>query len=221
MHAADPFRPRFSSGTFLNVRSSIPISIAIGLALTTGACHRRHAAPAPVPSAPLPAPPSETPPPPQLPPQPPQQPPPGQQTPGETLPPAGTQAPATHRTHHRAHHKPSTPAAAETAPKPGPAPAASATPPQPPAAPLQLGAILTPEQRRALVEAIDASTARARHNLSVISIYHLTPSQTETANQIRSFLRQAQATRDSDPEAARSLAERADLLSRDLLQSVQ
>jgi hypothetical protein len=81
--------------------------------------------------------------------------------------------------------------------------------------------LLTPEQRRALVEAIDASTARARHNLSVISIYHLTPTQTETANQIRSFLKQAQAARDSDPEAASSLAERADLLSRELLQAVQ
>ncbi len=176
----------------------------------------------PVPSTPSAAPPSEAapPPPPQLPPQPAQQPTQGEQTPGETLPPAGTQTPATHRNHHRAHHKTSTPAVTETAPKPVPQPVAPAPPPAP-AAPLQLGAMLTPEQRRALVEAIDASAARARHNLSVISIYHLTPSQTETANQIRSFLRQAQATRDSDPEAARSLAERADLLSRDLLKSVQ
>lgn len=115
---------------------------------------------------------------------------------------------ASHPVHHRA------PAA--------PAPAPSAAPARPAsAAPIQLGDMLSPDEQQKLSAAIDASVARANRNLAALSGRTLSSGQRETVNQIRSFLKQAENARSTDLQAARSLAERADLLSRDLLQNLR
>ncbi len=80
--------------------------------------------------------------------------------------------------------------------------------------------MLSPAEQRDLNQAIDQSIARANRNLASLAAYKLTAAQQETALRVRTFLKQAQAARASDLEAARSLAERADLLSRDLVQGL-
>jgi hypothetical protein len=81
--------------------------------------------------------------------------------------------------------------------------------------------MLSPEQENQLKQQIDGSLYSAQQNLAKTRGRALDQDQRETARQIESFIKQAQATRASDLEAARSLAERADLLSRDLVKSLR
>lgn len=77
--------------------------------------------------------------------------------------------------------------------------------------------MLTPERQQALSQEVDRSLSRARRNLAALAGKHLDAAGREAERQVKSFIQQAQTARASDLEASRSLAERADLLSRDLL----
>lgn len=85
----------------------------------------------------------------------------------------------------------------------------------------RLGDILTPEQERQYNAAIDQSLARAQTSLGSIATRQLTKDQQAVSAQIQSFIQQAQTTRKSNLPAARSLAERADVLARDLVESLR
>lgn len=102
-----------------------------------------------------------------------------------------------------------TPPGADTAGGPSPAP------------PIRLGEILSEGQRQQLLTACDASLARTRDALSRVRGLSLSPAQRETLARVRSFMDQASRARDKDPQTARQLAERADLLSQDLLRSLR
>jgi hypothetical protein len=86
---------------------------------------------------------------------------------------------------------------------------------------MRLGSMFTPEQKQELTKQVEENISRVRRNLSMISRHRLNPGQQDTAGQIAVFLEQAQAAKASDLEAARSLSERAELLSRDLLRTLR
>lgn len=109
----------------------------------------------------------------------------------------------------------STPAPAPAAPAPVPA----APPPTPPAPPPKLGDILSPDEQRQYNASIDQSLSHAQASLSAIAGRQLDKDQQTQAEQIRNFIQQAQTTRSSDLGGAKSLAERAEILARDLAAS--
>ncbi len=99
---------------------------------------------------------------------------------------------------------------------------ASPTLPTLPASPSsapKLGDILTPDERKQYSAAIDQSLSHARNSLNSIGGRQLTKGRQAEVEQIRNFMEQAQATRASDPAGAKSLAERAEVLARDLAAS--
>lgn len=90
--------------------------------------------------------------------------------------------------------------------------------PEPPVAqPPRFGQILTEEKTKEFTKRLDAATERVRQALGVIQGKTLTEEQRDATNRIRVFLTQAEQAREQDLQNAVSLAERADLLSRDLL----
>lgn len=91
------------------------------------------------------------------------------------------------------------------------APAASPTVPAP-----RLGAILTAEQQRQFNASIDQSLSRTQATLNAVVQRALTKEQQGIVDQVQTFIQQAQATRKSDLVAAKSLADRAEVLARDL-----
>jgi hypothetical protein len=121
-----------------------------------------------------------------------------------------------------------TPAAPVTSP---PSPPAHAPQPQPPspAAPPQaahppaphLSEILTTDQQKQYNSAIDQSLARTQTSLGAIAKHSLTKEQQAVVVQIQNFVQQAQTARISNLPAARSLADRADVLARDLAGSLR
>jgi len=111
------------------------------------------------------------------------------------------------------------PQAARKPARPAPTPAAAASSPAPatPSAdPPKLGDVLTPDEQKQLSAAIDQSLSRAQASLNSIVGHRLNSSQAEDVEQIRKFMDQAKATRASDPAGAKSLAQRAEVLARDL-----
>jgi hypothetical protein len=86
-----------------------------------------------------------------------------------------------------------------------------------PAAP-RLGQIYTAEQAREYNRTIDDSLERVRRALIAVSGKNLTAGQTQIAESIRTFQRQAESAREQDLVTAVSLARRADLLAKDLIQ---
>ncbi len=100
------------------------------------------------------------------------------------------------------------------APKPvPPGPAA----PEVPVAP-KLAQMFTPEELRENTRALDESLDRVNRILSVVEAKNLTPDQKEIAERIRTFRKQAEQAREQDLLTAVSLAKRADLLAKDLLE---
>jgi hypothetical protein len=85
----------------------------------------------------------------------------------------------------------------------------------------RLGALLTPEQQRDQNVRIDRSLEDAARSLSAVEKRTLSPAQQSAVAQIRGFMAQAEQLRKSDLTGARSLAERAQLLARDLLHSLR
>jgi len=185
------------------------LSLVVLLATFVSGCRKRQVA---VPVAPLPAPvaPAET--------APALAPMPAASTPPAATPPAAT-APASPGT------QPQTQPPQATAPQP-PQPPQNLPPRRPnsagqPTPAPRLGDILTPQQERQYNTAIDQSLARAQSSLGSIANRQLTKEQQGVVTQIQSFIQQAQTTRKSNLPAARSLAERADVLARDLAGSLR
>ena len=109
------------------------------------------------------------------------------------------------------------PAAAEPAtPLPSPVPQVPAPAPQAPV----LGPMLTTEQRAQYRQQYDGSLKVAQDALARIAGKPLTRDQAESANRIRSFISQARDAQARDPITAAQLARRAEILARDLLNSI-
>ena len=114
------------------------------------------------------------------------------------------------------------PRTAAPAPAPKPPRTESATPPAPPAAtpPPILGEIVDPNNQAEIERAIQSSLERAQQNIARLHQRSPTPEQLRGIAQVETFIRQAQdARRTNDFSNARSLAERADVLSQDLLRA--
>jgi type IV secretory pathway VirB10-like protein len=85
----------------------------------------------------------------------------------------------------------------------------------------RLGALLTPEQQRDQNLRIDRSLAEAGRSLSLLEKRQLSAAQQAAVAQIRGFMEHAEQLRKSDLTGARSLAERAQVLARDLVNSLR
>ena len=112
------------------------------------------------------------------------------------------------------------PAPQET-PSPAPAPENPAPSPEQPAPLPRLTPIVGEDEAREHRKAIDTALARSEQNLRGIEQRTLNERQANMLAQARDFDRQARAMRDSDVRAARSLAERSEQLSRELLSSLR
>jgi hypothetical protein len=130
---------------------------------------------------------------------------------------------------------PPAPAAKKTVPRPQPqseTPPAPVTPetPQPSEPPKrrpspfpeattapQLGQVLSPQQQQSYARAIDVSLSRAKQALAVLATRRLSDSLKAEMSRIESFVKQAEQYRATDLITAKNLAERADLLARDLV----
>ena len=99
-------------------------------------------------------------------------------------------------------------------PKPAPVPV-PVEPPEPPVSP-RLGQIFTAEQLREYNRALDESLTRVRTVLAAAANKSLTAEQAAVITRIRTFVMQAEQTRQQDLVTAVSLAKRADLLAQDL-----
>jgi hypothetical protein len=126
----------------------------------------------------------------------------------ETAPPPPTATPAAKK-----------PARSAASSNPSPAPAPPAAAPVSTPAP-KLGDVLTSDEQKQLSASIDQSLSRAQASLNRLNGRQLTKDQKSEVDQIQSFMKQAQATRNSDPAGAKSLAERAEVLARDLTANV-
>lgn len=113
------------------------------------------------------------------------------------------------------------PATPQTLPRPRttPPPTAPPTPePTPPPQPeFRLGQALSPEELRTNNALIDEHLRRAARALASIGNRPLTNEQKTSVAQIRGFMEQARQMRGTDVLRARSLAERADVLTQDLV----
>jgi hypothetical protein len=191
------------------------LSLVILLTTFASGCRKRHVA-APIAPLPAPAAPAETAPAPA----------PATATPAAATPPAGTSPPAATSPGASVPASPATqpqsPLSQAPAPQPPPqnAPRRPNGPGQATPAP-RLGDILTPQQERQYNTAIDQSLARAQNSLGSVANRQLTKEQQGVVAQIQGFIQQAQSTRKSNLPAARSLAERADVLARDLAGSLR
>jgi len=105
-------------------------------------------------------------------------------------------------------------------------PAPVIAPPKPvaqgPAAPEtvapKLAQMFTPEELRENTRALDESLDRVNRILVIVEGKNLTADQKEIAERIRTFRKQAEQAREQDLLTAVSLARRADLLAKDLLE---
>jgi uncharacterized protein YicC (UPF0701 family) len=94
----------------------------------------------------------------------------------------------------------------------------AAPPAQPkPAEIPQLGPMMSEQEMRELDRAIDAALSSAEQNLRAVRSRERNTRQQTMLDQAEAFARQARETRPSDPVAAKSLAERADQLSHELV----
>lgn len=109
-------------------------------------------------------------------------------------------------------------------PRPARAPVANVPKPQPapnetPSAPaLRLSQILTPEESRRNTQELDQYTESVKKALARVAGKNLTAEQKDTAERVQTYLTQAEQAREQDLVTAVSLAKRADLLAKDLLE---
>jgi hypothetical protein len=75
---------------------------------------------------------------------------------------------------------------------------------------------VTPDQQRQYNGAIDQSLSRAQASLATVANRALSKDQQGLVEQIRNIMQQAQASRGSDLPGAKSLAQRAEVLAKDL-----
>ena len=100
-------------------------------------------------------------------------------------------------------------------PKPPVTSAGPATPESP--AP-RLAQMFTPEELRQNTRTLEESLDRVNRALTIVEAKNLTNEQKEIAERIRTFRKQAEQAREQDLLTAVSLAKRADLLAKDLLE---
>ncbi len=82
----------------------------------------------------------------------------------------------------------------------------------------KLGQMFTAEEQREHTRTLDESLDRVNKALAIVEGKNLTAEQKETAERIRTYRKQAEQARDQDLLTAVSLARRADLLAKDLLE---
>jgi hypothetical protein len=111
--------------------------------------------------------------------------------------------------------KKETPTLAASAPEPAPEPDPSVAP-----AP-QLGEVISPQLKHRMDTDIDRAVHNAQMSLQSLTGKSLSARQQVAAAQARSFLRQAVEMRNHDLSSARSLAQRAEVIARDLARSVK
>jgi hypothetical protein len=107
------------------------------------------------------------------------------------------------------------PAPPVVAPKP-PATGGQVAPEAP--TPPRLAQILTPEATRENTKALEESLDRVNRILASVGGKNLSADQKETVLRIRTYQKQAEQVREQDLLTAVSLARRADLLAKDLLE---
>jgi hypothetical protein len=105
-----------------------------------------------------------------------------------------------------------------TPPVVAPKPPAIATPAESPPAPPRLAQLYTAEEQRENTRTLDESLERVNRNLASIEGKVLTQEQKEQVERIRTYKKQAEQAREQDLLTAVSLARRADLLAKDLLE---
>ena len=81
--------------------------------------------------------------------------------------------------------------------------------------------MLTPEQERQYNTTLDQCLQRAQANIAIVSKRRLSKEQQGVMAQVQSFMEQSESTRKTNLTAAKSLAERADVLARELERSVK
>lgn len=131
----------------------------------------------------------------------------------KTLPPPPAPVPAAHNPPRRSRETPQAPVSAPTV--------QTASPPAAQEPEFRLGQTLTPEQQRAYNVEIDQHIQRATQALGKLGNRALTQQQKTAVEQIRGFITQAQQMRRTDAVRAKSLAERADILTQDLVSTLQ
>ena len=198
------------------------IVLTVLLVLTASSCHKKQVA-VPVPSEPAPAPAAVAP---QPQPTAPTQPATTATPPATTQPAPAPASPPKEESKYQKNKPADQPPPPKRASRPAnPPPAAPATQsPAPTTAPAdtpRLGDILTPEQQHQYNTAIDVSLAHAQASLGFISTRQLTKEQQATVAAIQNFMQQAQEKRKDELAAAKSLAERAEVLSHDLVASLR
>jgi hypothetical protein len=116
---------------------------------------------------------------------------------------------------------PAPPVPKSTASKPVPAAVPPPAKPSETVKPPSLGEILPSPSREQLLKDIEASLDRARRNIATLQSRTTTAAdRNRDVARVQTFIRQAQDARsNNDLVVARSLAERADLLSQDLIRA--
>lgn len=204
---------------FSNRRPLSATVLTVLLVLTASSCHKKQVA-VPLPSQPAPAPVPAAEAPQQQPiilTQPVISPPPTATVPVQAPPPKDE----TNYQKNKDADQPPSPKHAAHPTNPVPAGPASPSPPPAPADTPHLGDILTSEQQHEHIAAIDLSLAHAQASLGYIATRKLTKEQEATVAEIRNFIQQAREKRKDDLAAAKSLAERAEVLSHDLVGSLR
>jgi hypothetical protein len=105
-----------------------------------------------------------------------------------------------------------------TPPAVAPKPPAVATPTEVAPAPPRLAQLYSVEEQREHARTLDETIERVNRNLASIEGKNLTQEQKEQVERIKTYLKQAEQAREQDLLTAVSLARRADLLAKDLLE---
>lgn len=197
------------------------ISLPLAAVLLTSSCfrHQKQAAPVMIPPPVIVEVPKQTPkqpaPPPPLPP--------GQGGPAVTLPPQSTAQqviPPPPKRNKKKNKKRAEEVQAAAATPPVETPPQQQAPAAPQASLPQLTQVLGEDQRREFETSIRELLDSARKNLTAVKDRQLSTQQQTMRSQVESFVVQAEETKKTDLVAARSLAQRADLLSKDLVDSI-
>lgn len=113
------------------------------------------------------------------------------------------------------------PAKTETPAAPPPAATPQENPPESAKPEPLLGEVLSESQRKAYLQTVQENLTQARESLAEVQRKNLTAEQNESAERVRTFIRQAEESKQTDLTAAVQFARRAALLAKDLLQSVK
>ena len=85
----------------------------------------------------------------------------------------------------------------------------------------QLGEVLSEQQQRDYMHAIEASLEQAKRIAVLVQRRPLDPRQADVLGQVQGFIRQAEAAQQKDIPLARNLALRAEILAKDLFNSLR